>query len=114
MEDPLAGVELPLLDVLEDHEVALGDDVARVVVVARERLDADLEPVDDLLRAPRALAVDADVGVVGVVGEEGGHAVPVAQEVRLPVPLDDLPVARLRVLMVRSLAHGARCDPLGR
>ena len=52
MEDPFAGVELPLLDVLEDHEVALGDDVPRVVVVARQRFDADLQPVDDLLRAP--------------------------------------------------------------
>src|SRR3954453_20341117 len=54
-QDPFAGVELPFLHVLEDHEIAFGHDVAGMVVIAGERLDVDLEAVDDLLRTVRAL-----------------------------------------------------------
>jgi len=92
----LARVEHPLLGVLRDDEVPFRDRVARMVVIAGERLDAELQPGDDLRRSGGTDAVDPDVGVVRRRREERGHAIPVAREVRLPVPLDDLAVLRFQ------------------
>ena len=82
------------------------------MVVAGEGLDADLQPVDDLSGATRALAVDPDVGVVRVGGEERRHRIPVTQEVRLPVAFDDLAVLRFEGSHRRSLADRPPCGPL--
>src|SRR5438270_13701210 len=51
MEDALAGVELPLLDMFEDHEIAFGHDVAGGGVLAGERVDAGLQTLDGRRRA---------------------------------------------------------------
>jgi len=91
--DDLTGVEHPALHVFPNHHVALGNDVFGEVVVARQRFDTDLEATNNVGAANRTLWVHADIGVVAVVGEEGGHGFPVPLEMGVPIVLDDLFVA---------------------
>jgi hypothetical protein len=61
--------KIPPLGVLGHHEIALGDHVgAGEVLVALQRLDADLQAGDHPVGTEPAGAGYADIGVVGVVG----------------------------------------------
>lgn len=93
MVDDFTCVEHPAFHVFPDHHVALGNDVLGEVVVTRQRFDADLEAANNVSAADRPYWVHTDIGVVAVVGEEGGHCVPVPLEMGVPVVLDDLFVA---------------------
>ena len=89
----LAGVEHPALHMFPDHDIALGNDVFGEVVVARQRFDADLEATNDVGASYGPDWVHADIGVVAVVSEEGGHGIPVPLEMGVPVILNDLFIA---------------------
>ena len=91
--DDLTGMEHPALHVFPNHHVALGDDVFGEVVVALQRFDADLEATNDVGATNGSHWVHADIGVVAILGEEGGHGIPVPLEMGVPVVLDDLFVA---------------------
>ena len=93
MVDDLTGVEHPALHVLPDDHVALGHEMLRKMEIAAERLDADAETTNDVCPAGGAHWVHAHIGVMAVRGEERGHEIPIAPEVRVPVTLDDLAVA---------------------
>ena len=93
MIDDLAGMEHPALHVFPNHHVALGDDVFGEVVVPLQRFDADLEATNDVGATNGSHWVHADIGVVAVVSEEGGHCVPVPLEMGVPVVLDNLFIA---------------------
>jgi len=91
--DHFTGVEHPSLHVFPNHDVALGNDVLGEVVVALQRFDADLEAANDGGAPDGSHWVHTDIGVVAVVGEEGGHGFPVPLEMGVPIVLDDLFVA---------------------
>ena len=91
--DDFTGMEHPSFHVFPNHDVALGNDVFGEVVVARQRFDADLEATNDCGASDGPHWVHADVGVVAIVGEEGGHGFPVALEMGVPVVLDNLFIA---------------------
>ena len=91
--DDFTGREHPALHVFPNHDVALGNDVFGEVVVARQRFDADLEASNNVGSAHSTLWVHADIGVMAIVGEEGGHGFPVPLEMGVPVILNDLFIA---------------------
>ena len=91
--DDFTGMEHPALHVFPNHDVALGNDVLGEVEVALQRFDADLEATNDGGATDGPHWVHADVGVVAIVGEEGGHGFPVALEMGVPVVLDNLFIA---------------------
>ena len=91
--DDFTGMEHPALHVFPDHDVALGNDVFGEVVIALQRFDADLEAANNVGAPDGPHWVHTDIGVVAIVGEEGGHGFPVALEMGVPVVLDDLFVA---------------------
>src|SRR4051794_20670992 len=117
MIDDLAGVEMPAFGVLGHHQIALGDHVRTVeVFVARQRFEADLQACYDPIGTGAARARSTDVGVVGVVGQQALHAVPVTGGERLPVLVDNAlvlfgahsPAAFAKVRSSRSMS-----GPLG-
>ena len=89
----LTGVEHPALHVFPDHQITLGDDVLGEVVVARQRFDADLEASNNVGSAHSTHRIHTHIGVVAIVGEEGGHGFPVPLEMGVPVILNDLFIA---------------------
>lgn len=91
--DDFTGMEHPALHVFPNHDVALGNDVFGEVEVALQWFDADLEATNDCGASDGPHWVHADVGVVAIVGEEGGHGFPVALEMGVPVVLDNLFIA---------------------
>ena len=91
--DDFTGMEHPALHVFPNHHVALGNDVFGEVEVALQWFDADLEATNDRGASDGPHWVHADVGVVAIVGEEGGHGFPVALEMGVPVVLDNLFIA---------------------
>ena len=93
MVDDLAGMEHPAFHMFPNHHVALGDDVFGEVEVALQWFDADLEAANDGGASDGPHWVHADVGVVAIVSEEGGHGLPVPLEMGVPVVLDDLFIA---------------------
>jgi alpha-methylacyl-CoA racemase len=89
----LARRPVPLLGVLGEDEVALGDHVPRMVVDRLERLEPEPEARSDLLRTPRDVVVRCrDVGVLAVLREVGADGVEVTPVEIAPEALDDLSI----------------------
>ncbi len=93
MVDDFTGVEHPAFHVFPDHYVALRNDVLGEVVVPLQRFDADLEAANDVGATNGSHWVHTDIGVVAILGEEGGHGIPVPLEMGVPVILNDLFIA---------------------
>ena len=91
--DDFTGMEHPALHVFPNHDVALGNDVFGEVVVARQRFDADLEASNNVGSAHSTHRIHTHIGVVAIVGEEGGHGFPVPLEMGVPVILNHLFIA---------------------
>ena len=110
MEDALTGVEDPLLLVLGDDDVALGDHHPLDMVVGFDRIEPESESSDDLVGSVSAAEgfTQPLVDIVGGGGEEAGHGFPVMGVQRLPISSGDGLVAFLHV------SHDPSVDRAGR